>query len=706
MNIDLNELTDIWKLNVNAHGRMRHGWARAYSPTISGQECVGIAPLHYANTWPGSVDTSAILAVWADGKTTLNGGATLGTVSVSLPRWVNILPVTIYGYNTSTSAWAEKNVAIINSDTNNYIFDPKKPDGSTYLYPYTLTTPSAVTNGGEVAGDIPAGTYKYVITEVSYFGQESLKSASLTVTSVTDFKVTLNRPAMANTSTAFWRVYRSLESDTTGNETYSWVADVVATTTTYLDNKLVQNLGLPYDIQRIATPATCKFSTMHLNSMVSSGNAAESTKLYFEDVTLATSGFVRSGYPEIGCTKFAQQIPEASEVVAIQSYKNMLFAFTKNSIWALHEKPWDKAAWWRKVTSDVGTSNFRTVVQYNGMLYFMDADKANLWMTDGYELVRLNKEHAMAEVFYHLSGLQTGNNRHSLQGGWTAEVVFADPMHDEVYFGGEIATDAYVNTADVIRGVWSAAAAAANPQSNRQYFWWVWHVTAKKLTPYTNIPVKCACTLDGVVYFGDDLQYIDSMKRDESADGLSTKSCLVSTLTAGTGTTISWTGNWSGTHVPHVPVTIYRTDGTTQLVYSRAGGTVASVVVDKSITVTADDRLTYGVVVSDTWVPIANDAVYVAEIEWLVEPFSVRGYCNMLGLWRGNQSVATWTKIIDWTPMSLAYAKAYIGYQGITPLMRLILPAIYGLGTVHETPFSGYIATLNVNAFKLDGGRW
>lgn len=695
-------------LNLDADRSVRHGFVKKYTPTgISDKICVAVENLVYASTWPGVNATSVVVAAWSDGSITVDGGASVATASFTSPLWMKFVPCTIPAWDSSSSSWLPKNVLILYTDTKVYIFDPLI---SPYLVDVAVATPSAPSAGTTSAGRIPAGTYKFVATEITRYGIETAISAAATVADTSDFQVTLTPAAAANADAVRWRLYMSKESDVTGQELYRIVgeADIASTITA---NLTPVELGLAYDNARIATPQTVTTGCIHQGLLVSAGDSKDPSSIFVSAISVNELGNGLTGFPEVGHAIATYSVANQEKIVAVASVSGHLLAFTRHGIYGIYgtQIATGEDIQIREVSNAVGTRNDRTVVVLGDRVYFSNYDCSRAYVSDGYTVQDITEEsgHLFSGVWYLLNGAQAMSEYAELQGRFVQPLVIADPYHNKVWFGGETVSTAqtdWVTKAEA--GTWETAMYAAQPQSNRQYVWKVYDINSTKWLTWNNIPAKSYCLKDGEVWFGDHRRHIWALNQKTAKDGAVTGVLVTSAVSTSTGTTITTTNTWAGTAILDAPVVIFNTsNGSTQLRYA-VSATSNTLVIDRAANVTTNDIIMYGVPVVDVWTqPIAQPAKIHA-INWFVQGQSLDGYATGAVLMKTRAAYTTWHRQSSWVPVTAGRGSVAVGLFCPSMMMRVILPAANGLATNLETSYNLVLKAFSIDGVSMPKAKW
>lgn len=709
--------TLLFGINLDADRGVRAGYSKQYTPSGLGtRECVAVGHLLYAGTWPGANTTSVVVSVWSDGSVRMDGAASVATATFTTARWMKLVPVTVPAWDSSSSSWLPKNVMLLYTDSKVYIFDPKTPVAGTYLYDVAVSTPTAPAAGAPSSGRIPAGTYRFVATEITCHGIESLPSTAVTVTSGTAFQAVFTPAAAANTDAVRWRLYMSKDSAVTLSDDYRIVAEAgIASTITA--NSLPTELGLVYNYGRVALPQTATTGCVHQGVLVSAGDSLNPSSVFVSALSINELGDGLTAFPEVGHAAAQISTTKQLKTVAVVSLNGHLLAFTTNNITGIYGNiVTGEDVQTREIADSIGTRNDRTVAVLGDKVYFTNYDGSRAYVSDGYTVQDITpNKHLLDGLFYALSGNQTMKQMGELQGAFSAHCVVADPYHNKVWFGGEI-----VNTSDASwltnaeANNWSAAMIAALPQGGRQYVWRVFDIATTKWLTWTNIPIKAYCIKNGEVWFGDHAGYIWKLNQAKPKDGAADITVLgvdVGVLatkgaTATASTTITLTGTWAGTATAGAPVEIINTvTGVKQLRYA-VSATSGTLVVDTAVTVTANDLVVYGAPVVDIWTQPLVEPSQISTIDWLILSLSedARGCVAML--YKTFGSSASWRQLCNWAPNVAALSRIAIGTYCPSMMLRVLLPAVNATAANMEESFAFVLKSLKINGRVIGGGRW
>ena len=207
------------------------------------------------------------------------------------------------------------------------------------------------------------------------------------------------------------------------------------------------------------------------------------------------------------------------------------------------------------------------------------------------------------------------------------------------------------------------------------------------------------------MWFGDHFHSLHEFNQVSAADGLDSIVLVKKTLNAQTATYIEWapTEPWGGTHVPGTPVTLLdASDGTMRLFYSE-GGSSAKIDVDKSIAVTANHRLFYGVPIVDAWIPSMHVSARISELVIVLEPYISSGSAAAFVFARRDASSDAWTSVADWCPISGGYERIAVMMTGRNVQIRFVFPAAYGTGSNLIAPLSKLYDSVEILGNKLSG---
>ncbi|MCD6300203.1 MAG: hypothetical protein J7L78_03415, partial [Dehalococcoidales bacterium] len=350
-----------WALNMSHDYRVRRGFA--LHDKVSPDEIVAFGGSPF------------FVAIDANGNVFDSTGATLGTITKAA-RWVDLTPVTVQKWNNTTNTWDVVQAYVVHTDADNYIIDTT---ASTVVQSIALSQPTAPTLASGGAGNIPAGTYYYVITEVDEHGNESVASASTSITLTSSSQVAITFPASVNANAVQWRVYRSERSPRiVGREQYRLVTQQPIATTSTTDNVAPPDLTILLDSARIALPQSVRFSVISNGILVSSGNSSEPSTVYFSEISVNKDGLGYAGYPSVGSVKTTVKVPDGSTITALAAVGNATIVFTDRNVWALYNLPWDANSYMRKICDEYGCYDFRCVTAFDDRVFFMSYNRRHM----------------------------------------------------------------------------------------------------------------------------------------------------------------------------------------------------------------------------------------------------------------------------------------------------------------------------------------
>jgi hypothetical protein len=243
-----------------------------------------------------------------------------------------------------------------------------------------------------VGGALSAGDYHVKYT-VEYIDPESLVSLgegvpsadSGAITCAANDQIQFDIPAINNywnkAAVANYHIYRTL----VGGSTYYWEKSVasngnsalVAQTVSTADTTVVLNRTLN---DQVILPPKASYNEIHQDRMwighLRGPHSAAYSEIHYNRIMFSNLGFP----DQFETLNFIDVGESNDEITGLVSMDGILYIFKQKSIWGLYG---DSPSNWtlRKVVPDKGSIAARSIVQYNGQIYFASYD--GVYVFDG-----------------------------------------------------------------------------------------------------------------------------------------------------------------------------------------------------------------------------------------------------------------------------------------------------------------------------------